>query len=255
MLEKVFAVILALFVFVSYLVYFFKTDSFNHSVRKWRKGLYAIFIVGLMLALLFEAIEITEWKELLILGSFVFLADLGVLLTPSVSKFLNTEFEYESYVEEVIKNNNQIRSGNMQRANRMSIMIQNIDDYFDGFVLTNDQEQLEEYLREYTDHFGLKVSLFLMNFGTNGVLADEIKQTLDRIEVNYLMELGNKKDSYNKTLVKSEIVSIEEYGIMIVPILTQGYAMLAVLRSGRGEVLEIDSTHIVNLTYLYYNFT
>ncbi|MEK3955746.1 MULTISPECIES: type II toxin-antitoxin system SpoIISA family toxin [unclassified Psychrobacillus] len=252
---QIFAGVLAIFVLASYIVYFFMTDKYNYNVRKWRKGLYTLFVLGLMVALFFEIVGIEDWKDLLILGSFVFLADLGVLLTPSVSKFLNTEFEYESYVEEVIKNNNQIRNGNMQRANYMSTMIQNIDDYFHGFVLTNDQEQLEEYLRVYTEHFGLKVSLFLINFGSSSSLADDIKLSLDTIELNYLLDLGNKKDSFKKTLAKSEIVSIEQHGIMIVPILTQGYAMLAVLRSGRGEVLEIDSTHIVNLTYLYYNFT
>ncbi|MFC0273428.1 type II toxin-antitoxin system SpoIISA family toxin [Metabacillus herbersteinensis] len=270
----VFAILNLIFFLVSPLRY-------HLSLRSIRKVLYTLFFAAVSLGLMFDQIVLSNWPFILTLASIVIFMDLTLLLTPSIMKIWNTEFQYSDYVENVIDKNEKIQQGTMRRVGTMSEMIQNAGEYFSGIAIPNtakeESDQLENYLSTYSNQYGFLVQLWDVEWGKSDESKEEedlidltlenlteeeeelaflegIDEVLTRIERLNSFDLGIERESYITSLSQSEIISLIKEDSMIVPVFMNEKNLFVVLKNQKGTLLEVDAVHITNLIYLYHSF-
>lgn len=247
-----------------------------------RKGLYTLFIGAIATGLVFDAIKFSNWQFLLTLTAVVIFIDLTILLTPSILKIWNAEFQYNDYVEQIVIENDKYIKATTNRVTAMSEMIQEVNVYFSNLIATTSEERnqlLEEYLKEYASPFGFTIQVWEINHvyipvdsisdkDKEGLTPSEvqtlandlgilkgIRQSLIDIELLNTFEFQKHLEKYIASLYNSEIISLIKDDAMIVPVYLNVRDLLIVLKKGKGELLEVDAIHITNLTHLFYSNT
>lgn len=278
---KLFVIILLLFVIGNF-IYFLKSQvNYSLHLRTLRKGLYTLFIVALGLGILVDEIKLTNWQFILTLAAIIIFIDLAILLTPSILKIFSAEFQYADYVENIIKTNDKREKSTLNRANTMSEMIQLAEDDlkngpYTNNVIRDEIEELEEYLRQYSDQYGFIIQIHKLDysplplseipskdtreidFEELEVLSEQlgfvksIEKCLNEIERLNSFILGEHRQSYIDALSNLKIVSLLNEDSMVVPLDMGKRQFLIVLKNDKGELLEIDAIHIINLTYIFF---
>ncbi|MGD6803430.1 type II toxin-antitoxin system SpoIISA family toxin [Rossellomorea vietnamensis] len=275
---KIFVGVILVFA-VGNLIFFMSNSMQYHlKLRTLRKALYTLFIGALSFGIITGETDITNWEFILTLMGVVVFIDLSLLLTPSIMKIWNTEFQYSDYVENVIVKNEKIQKGTMRRVGTLSEMIQGAGHYFSGLPLAESEaeqrQQLENYLGEYASQYGFSVQIWDIVYEAPGLTQDEesagreesdlspeelayfesLKDVLNRIERLNSFDIDNERDAYLESLFQSEIISVIKENSMIIPVFMNERTMLVVLKNDKGELLEVDAVHITNLIYLFYSF-
>ncbi|WP_227522126.1 type II toxin-antitoxin system SpoIISA family toxin [Bacillus solitudinis] len=278
---KAYIVIMLVFVVGNFAFFFFSPLKYHLSLRTIRKALYTLFIGAIIVGLLVNEVKLSNWQFLLTLTAIVIFIDLALLLTPSIMKIWNTEFQYSDYVENIIMTNRKIQKGTMRRVGTMSEMIQDAGTYFSELQkeeLRDKKKQLEKYLRMYAEKYGFLVQLWDLEYDPIEAthLSSKQKEGLEEAEINSLadnfgflegikrvlsdierlnsFEFGKEKEVYAESLFQSEIVSLISEDSMIVPIYLDDGNMIVILKNEKGELLEVDAIHITNLIVLFYTF-
>ncbi|MCM3393093.1 type II toxin-antitoxin system SpoIISA family toxin [Cytobacillus oceanisediminis] len=278
---KIYVIALLVFSVANLLFFVFKPIQYHLSLRTLRKALYTLFIGAISIGLLVNEIQMSNWQFILTLAIIVVFMDLAILLTPSILKIWNAEFQYTDYVEDIIKTNDKIQTATVYRVQAMSEIIQTRNGLFmngTGILhINNSSSGLESYLREYANKFGFDVQVWELqrsDFTSNqlsgaerdGLSVEEIESlveayrltealynVLDDIKNLNSFDYGEELDSHVEALAQSAVVSLIDNESMLVPVFMTDYDdFIVVLKNGRGEVLEVDAIHITNLVYLYY---
>lgn len=276
---KIFVLILLVFVIGNF-IYFFKSQT-NYSLhlRTLRKGLYTLFIVAIGIGLLLDEINLANWQLILTLTAIIVFIDIAILLTPSILKIFNTEFQYMDYVESIITTNDKREKATIDRVNSMSELIQLAGEDFkdrQNVVQRSEIEELESYLHHYSDQFGFTVQIFELTYSPVPLseLSYNDKRDLDEEELIILSEqlgfvkgietclnkieklnsfnLAEGRQLYSEELSNLKIVSLLKEDSMIVPVDMGKRQFLIVLKNSKGELLEVDAVHIINLIYIFY---
>ncbi|MGG7620821.1 type II toxin-antitoxin system SpoIISA family toxin [Bacillus coreaensis] len=277
-----FAWLILVFVVGNFLFFCFAPLKYHLSLRTLRKALYTLYIGAVTVGLIIGEVSLGNWQFLLTLTGTIIFIDIAVLLTPSILKIWKAEFQYTDYVENIILTNNKIQKATIKRVVSMSDMIQNAGEYFENLaeVETDDKkrEQLEDYVKLYTEKFGLIFQIWEVNNEavSMDILSDQevqglndeelnalltemgfmegIKTTLNRIDDLNTFDVAEELDSYVNSLYQVEIVSLIKDDAMIIPVFMNEKNVLVVLKTAKGELLEVDGVHVTNLIYLYYSY-
>ncbi|MGP4077495.1 type II toxin-antitoxin system SpoIISA family toxin [Halobacillus sp. K22] len=266
--------VLLIFAIGNYLFFLWDQQKYWFSLPKIRKALYTLFVSGLAAGVLMGETDLSNWSFILTLTAVIIFMDLALLLTPSIMKLWKAEFEHTNDLQTIILTYEKVRKANYRRVETMSAMIQDAHNYFteDYFPMLSRAKDIEKYLQEYTDLYGISVQVSPLNVvppeynpGWEGMSEEEIYEyeevqpvyeailrQLDTIEATHNFEMGRYKEEYADFLLQYEVVSLMEGEGMIVPVINREEQYLIVLKSEHGEVLEIDALHIVNLTTLYH---
>ncbi|RLQ94238.1 type II toxin-antitoxin system SpoIISA family toxin [Falsibacillus albus] len=228
----------------------FRQMEYYLVLRMLRKTFYVIFVVGLGIGVIVGDLEPADWKLILQLAAVIVFIDISVLLTPSIMKIWNTEFQYGDFFKDTIQKNDAIQRNMVKKTNYMSYMLQQTTLPFEGEPVT-----LHQYLNIYAEQFGLSVFVYeLGNSIEEGELRASIRSTLSTITNTYNIEELDT-DDIAVMLFESEIVSLDGEDLMIIPAYPSSANMvLAVLHNQNGILLEVDAIHIANLVYLYDSF-
>ncbi|MFE7062051.1 type II toxin-antitoxin system SpoIISA family toxin [Sutcliffiella sp. NPDC057660] len=279
---NIFILSLLIFALCNLVFFIVKPLAYHLFLRTMRKALYTLFIVAVALGILMNEVAISNWQFLLTLTAIVIFMDLAILLTPSILKIWNAEFQYTDYVENIIKTNDKILRATINRVEVMSGMIQQADGYFNNHVFPLDQspkERLELYLDAYGRVFGFHVQVWevepelvshsMLEISNVESLSSEeiqriedyyslqmgINQTLIEIAQLNAFDYGEEFEAHLDVLSQSTVISLIKEDSMIVPIFMDERQLLVVLKNKNGELLEVDAVHITNLIYLYYTLT
>nr|WP_198044796.1 type II toxin-antitoxin system SpoIISA family toxin [Lysinibacillus timonensis] len=277
---KLFVIILLLFVIGNF-IYFLKSQSnYNLHLRTLRKGLYTLYIGALGLGILFDEINLTNWQFILTLSGIIIFIDITILLTPSILKVFSTEFQYTDYVENIIKTNDKREKSTLDRVNTMSEMIQLAGEDFrynrSNNINRTEIEELEEYLQRYSSQYGFTNQIFEIDYVPIPIteVSSKDRRELDIEELELLTEqlgfvkgiekclneierlnsftLAENREVYIEALSNLKIVSLLNEDSMIVPVDMEQRQLLIVLKNKKGELLEVDAIHIINLVYIFY---
>jgi hypothetical protein len=281
---NIFVGVLLLFSIGNFIFFILNPLQYHFSLPTLRKGLYTIFIGAISLGLLIGEVTLSNWKFLLTLAIVIVFMDLAILLTPSILKLWNAEFKYGEYVENVIKTNEKIHKGTMNRVGTMSELIQNAGTYFSSLLAIAHSEtmkrQLQDYLNLYARQYGFSVQLWelerqpydpnripfeernqlnqqeLEAYLDNLSIMEAIEKVLMEMEHLNTFEFGEQKEAYIQSLFRLEIVSLQTEDSMIVPVFLEDddNDMLILLNNTTGELLEVDAVHITNLVYLFHSY-
>lgn len=279
---NIFILSLLIFALCNLVFFIVKPLAYHLFLRTMRKALYTLFIVAVALGILMNEVAISNWQFLLTLVAIVIFMDLAILLTPSILKIWNAEFQYTDYVENIIKTNDKILRATINRVEVMSGMIQQADGYFNNHDSPLDQspkERLELYLDSYGRVFGFQVQVWevepelvshsMLDISNVESLSSEeiqriedyyslqmgINQTLIEIAQLNAFDYGEEFEAHLDVLSQSTVISLIKEDSMIVPIFMDERQLLVVLKNKNGELLEVDAVHITNLIYLYYTLT
>lgn len=258
---KLFAVVLLSFCIANLVFFLAAPAKYNLSLRSLRKALYTLFFGCVSAGFLLDELIPGDWVLLLTLAGIVVFLDIAVLLTPSIMKIWNAEFQYSDYVENVINKNEKIHEGTMRRVGTMSEMIQNAGNYFDNVLPPESEEeekqQLQNYLSKYSSTYGFSFQLWELEADPASEeyeFTEAVYSALSRIETLNSFTYGSELDAYAASLSQSEIISLIKEDSMIVPVYMEQRSIFVVLKNEKGTLLEVDAVHITNLIYLYYSF-
>ncbi|KGR73651.1 type II toxin-antitoxin system SpoIISA family toxin [Ureibacillus manganicus] len=275
---KIFILILLLFVIGNF-IYFYKSQA-NYSLhlRTLRKGLYTLFIGAIGIGILIDEVDLSNWQLILTLASIIVFIDIAILLTPSILKIFNTEFQYMDYVENIITTNDKREKATIDRVNSMSELIQlaGVDLIDHQTNKRSEIEELDSYLERYSEQYGFKIQIYELNYSPVPLseLSYNDKRDLDEDELILLSEqlgfvkgietclnkieklnsfnLEENRQLYIEELSNLKIVSLLNEDSMIVPVDMEKRQLLIVLKNSKGELLEVDAVHIINLIYIFY---
>lgn len=275
---KIFILILLLFVIGNF-IYFYKSQA-NYSLhlRTLRKGLYTLFIGAIGIGILIDEVDLSNWQLILTLASIIVFIDIAILLTPSILKIFNTEFQYMDYVENIITTNDKREKATIDRVNSMSELIQlaGVDLIDHQTNKRSEIEELDSYLERYSEQYGFKIQIYELNYSPvplselsyndkrdlnedELILLSEqlgfvkgIETCLNKIEKLNSFNLGENRQLYIEELSNLKIVSLLNEDCMIVPVDMEKRQLLIVLKNNKGELLEVDAVHIINLIYIFY---
>lgn len=216
-----------------------------------------MFLIGLGIGLWAAKISIKEWPLILELAAIIIFIDLTIMLTPSIMKIWSAEFNYTDFIEKTIESNEKIQRNTVKKINHLSTIIQEISSFLttDG-IKNNTLDTLKEFIQQYTDEFGFKTFVFEIKGIDEQEIKNDIKISLDRISNLCNFEYPENIDTYTQALFDSDIVSIIDEEILIVPVFLNNnntdHDILIVIKNSEGILLEIDAIHIVNLVHIFY---
>lgn len=250
---KIFILILIIFIGISLLISILSPIRYKNSLNTIRKFYYSFFTVTILIALIFEETSINNWPFLLSLAGIIIFIDISIILTPMISKFFQAEFIYEA--ESLAELGEKTIDTLILRAAHMSDLIQLVEvDLWTGED-DNYLISLDNYLKKYTEKFGIKAEVFKLNTKTRGTLTsdmlreDEINGKME--EFLYLYSI-NPLTEWVEALKKSKIVSTKDESFFVVPVYMEQRELLIVLLVDKGNLFTIDAIHITNLVYMYY---
>lgn len=190
----------------------------------------------------------------------IIFVDITVLMTPSILKIWQTEFQTDSeFFEETILKNERIQRAMVTKVGIMSVILQESNFYFEKRPIPNDWNQyvneLNEFVNQYCQEFGLYVQirdLSITEFDLEIDIKEKIKQELQKID--RINNFGFKESNiveYIEALFNTEIISLVDNDSMLVPIYLEDHSLIIVLKNNKGILLEVDGVHIANLVHLF----
>lgn len=264
MVGKICVALIVLFAIYSCIVAIVKPNHFDLNLKKHRRVLYTIFIATTGGGVVFGGLELEEWPYVVSLASIVVFTDLAVLLTPSILRIWQAEFLTGSeLLEETLKENERLIKDTMAKVSFMSYMIQDSIYYFEKRPIpeTNDEymEELDWYLHQYGDRFGLKIDVrqYDVNQETDLEISVQEKIRENLLHMKDIHNLGmeeSRLEEYITSIYNSEIITIEEDETFIVPVQLPEYHFIVVIKEGKGIPIEIDGIHTANLVHIYDSF-
>lgn len=231
-------------------------------MNRLRKTLYTLYIGAILMGLLTEEIAMSNWKLLLTLSAFVLFIDLAILLTPSITKIWNAEFQYSEEVEENLEKNDRLLNSTLYRVQTMSNIIQNAGAYIDDLPFDEEgrMRSLKSFVDVYGIKYGLKTDLWEINsvYEVNEVSSEELKELISEqftlISEMYGFEQDDKREENIELLANSSLIFVSNDDFILIPVFMKGNNMIVAIENKKGELLEVDGVHITNLIFLHQSF-
>ncbi|MDY0404358.1 type II toxin-antitoxin system SpoIISA family toxin [Virgibacillus sp. 179-BFC.A HS] len=256
MFMKLFFSVLLLYVIGNLL--FYTVSKFHYAIHSTliRKGLYTLFIAGLLVGLILGEIDDSDWKTILELAIGIIFIDLGVFQTPNILRIWSAEFQYANEIEENIS----MSKDRIQYMNRKSSFFSTIvqkaqDDLADNAPITSQEEfqnQLLDFVNQYADAFGFSTRVHVLtdDLEQEHEIKAEITQILYKTENLYNITIKDKQDVEASLFdAQSYVTSDERHAI--IPIYEGDNNFLLTLAAHEGNIIEIDLFHIINLVILF----
>lgn len=249
-----------------------KPDKYVENQQFLRKVFYFVFITFLIFETGFKEIDITDWKTLSVFVIFSVFIDLTIFQTPSITKFLNAEFQESNYVVKTIQKNEEALEYTNKKVQNLTEVISKTPLYFeDKDFVTNwrkYKEELIEYLNLYTDTFQFHIAIFGFKLiESEEELTPEIEKVFNKVEICYNKSISDAewRNELTKNLSDGQAINFINKGedkesvhnrdfkkdIWIVPFYGESYNMLIGLRSTGIELNGIDASHILNLAKIF----
>lgn len=249
-----------------------KPDKYVENQQFLRKVFYFVFITFLIFETGFKEIDITDWKTLSVFVIFSVFIDLTIFQTPSITKFLNAEFQESNYVVKTIQKNEEALEYTNKKVQNLTEVISKTPLYFeDKDFVTNwrkYKEELIEYLNLYTDTFQFNIAIFGFKLiESEEELTPEIEKVFNKVEICYNKSINDSewRDELIKNLSDGQAINFINKGedkesvhnrdfkkdIWIVPFYGESYNMLIGLRSTGIELNGVDASHILNLAKIF----
>ena len=264
MVGKICVALIVLFAIYSCVMAIVRPSQFDLNLKKQRRVLYTIFIATTGSGVVFGGLELDDWPYVVSLASIVVFTDLAVLLTPSILRIWQAEFLHGSeLLEETLKENERLIRDMMAKVSFMSFLIQDAIYYFEKKPIPETDEdylaELEQYLQQYGDRFGLNIDVRQYEIDPNTDLEVSVQAKI-RQELLIMKDMHNigmelsRLEEYIVSIYNGEIITLEEDETFIVPVQLPKYHFIVVIKKGKGTPIEIDGIHTANLVHIYDSF-
>ncbi|MGC4377149.1 type II toxin-antitoxin system SpoIISA family toxin [Fictibacillus sp. Mic-4] len=236
-------------------MYWIKEERFEEHSGLLRKALYTIFVAGLLMGFVLEAIDFKDWKFLLQLAGLVVFVDLAIYQTPHIVKIWSAEFREGDKIVKTLKQNVKTIQFMRKKASVFSILLQSGEELFaskpSSFDFDHYRQGLLQTLVQYTNEFGIEANIYQIEGMENEEeLQGCILNVLHRIENLYNVDMPDKKN-VAMDLQQAQVCSLEEDRYAIIPIYGTRFNILIVLSAKAEPIMEIDTQHVISLTTIY----
>lgn len=271
---KIYMGVLLLFMAGNLAWYIWKPDLCEMRLRTIRKALYTLFLASVAAGLMVGEIGFADWQAVLFLMLMTVFTDVALLLTPNILKIGNAEFQYDSYIENVVKENQKVHAATLHRVQSLSEIIQRTDEYIARLPAAGTGDfvgDLQRYLEQYSRIYGFSIRIWRIEpktmdaglipiqtriFMNQGEIIEMltgigIESALDEMERWLTVDFGDEKEDYVASLMDSAIVTVPNEEMMIVPVYLGDVVYLILLKNERGQLYEVDGIHIANLAHLF----
>lgn len=241
-----------------------------------RKLLYTLHTLAIGTGLFVDELQLSNWQFILMLSMIVVFMDLGLVLTPNITKIWNTELKKEeSIIDQAVLKMETITKSNYTRINFFASLLkeasQNLGDK-DTKTPEEWDKQLYQFVRSYTDTFGLSLKMWTVDYSTIDTSIVDLKErlwrkskdvfekalkltiieTLQHIENSLTISFLDKKENIADDLCDERFLIQDN--ILVVPVsFHQKKLYLFVVREDKGAPLDIDAYYIAGVANLYFN--
>lgn len=247
-------VVLCLYVLVSLSLYVGNTTLYTMYSTMLRKGLYSLFIILMGIGMLLGDIDYTNWAFLLSSAAAVVFIDLSIFQTPNILKIWSAEFQHaDTIVENIKKNEKRIQHMNM-KSNVFTMIVQSTEELLSTIGPLNSREnykkELLTFLQNYTDQFDFQVHVYYLpeEFYPEGLFLQHIENALFKIGHTYNVVFDDK-EAIRDELFQANVYPFEKN--VIIPIYEGTHNFLLVVSSDQEDIIEIDTTNIINLVTIF----
>ncbi|SDM17014.1 Toxin SpoIISA, type II toxin-antitoxin system [Paenibacillus sp. OK060] len=232
------------------------------NIRKTSYTIMALIYFGMILA---GHILLNDWVQAVQFASIAIFIDLAILETPSIQKIGNTEFKKnDQIIEKTIRDNERIILSSFQKTAQFTAVVQYSQHHLTE--LTDEQKDqlpewdlyssmLKEYLRYYTDTFGLRISTTSIQFDSDlEIRMNKIRNSLSQIErSNSILIPEENKEEMSKELAEAAVYVVEEGNTICVPFFgTSNSFIITIQAAESGAILNgMDANNIVNLVQIF----
>lgn len=249
---------MALVIYVSANLVFYMVNKLQYSVHSTliRKGLYTLFVLGVLYGVLLGEVDYQDWKLLLQMSALVAFIDLSLFQTPNILKFWSAEFQHADTIEENIKKNEErLEFMNRKSSVFTEIMQEAMDELTGGPAITNKESyknELEDFLKKYTDEFDFSVRIFFLpdDLEKEDEIKQGILQIVSRVENIYNCTI-EEKETVQESLFRAEAYVFDNERHVIIPIYEGDKNFLITLSANQENIIEIDLANIINLVTVF----
>ncbi|QAS54764.1 type II toxin-antitoxin system SpoIISA family toxin [Halobacillus litoralis] len=246
---------------------------YRDNKRKFRRSLYALFIVILGIGYMLSVYTLENWQTLVTLAIVIIFADISVFSTPVIRKAGKFEFEQEQEINEYVEAYKKNELGLLMKVNKCTEQIQNAKEICGR--IDNDlsyERSLEEFLQVYCDKFRINPYVYKIDANADDeYFLNALGETIDTIAHRHTINFStmsasfNTEEDFNESAAKdkvfemlfdAEFIEIERPNIerfIIIPIYTMDKTLIVVLQTDKGIIDNVDGPHITNLTYTFEN--
>lgn len=250
--------IVLLIIYVLANLIFYMISRFYYAVLSTllRKGLYTLFIVGILWAYLNGQLDYLDWKIILQMVAAVIFVDLSIFQTPNILKIWSAEFQYgDAIVDNIKKNEARIQYMN-RKLNVYSKIIQVAEDDLNPMPAAATEviyeRELRKFLEKYTNEFDFSLRFHFLpdDMDQEDTVKESIVTALDRIENLFNVTVGNKGDVTN-SLFDAKTYAFDSEQLAVIPIYGGSRNFLIILSAKEGSVIEVDLMNIINLVTIF----
>ncbi|MCD7035513.1 type II toxin-antitoxin system SpoIISA family toxin [Metabacillus sp. GX 13764] len=253
MFTELFLLAVLVFILLSLFFYIRYQVVYSMHLGLFRKSLYALFCIGIIIGSITHSIAFSDWQLLLKAAGFIVFIDLAIFQTPNIQKIGSAEFQHTDLIEKTITQNEKTISFMRRKSSVFSFLVQ------EGEWMTNEadpiasfkdyERQLTFIIQQYTSQFDFDFRIYELADTEEHTFDEGIIQILSSTENIYNIDIPNKED-VTENLAHAQTISFDEDKIVLIPIYSH-YSYLIVLSANKGPIMEIDAIHLVNLVSMF----
>lgn len=252
-----FFLVILIYVCGSLILYLISRFQYSVHTTGMRKGLYTIFLFGIILAFGLEEIEYTNWHLLFQLTVFIIFVDLSVFQTPNILKIWSAEFKHaDTIAENAIENEKRLQYMN-RKSNVFTTILQQAEDHLTGLPNISSksayEEELKSFIGQYSNQFDFSIKIYFLpnDLEDENLIKDEILAGLKQWENIFNLSYDPKQlEEAQLTLNNAQVFAYDEKHV-IIPIYDGRYNLLMKVTANQEDIIEIDTTNLINLTTIF----
>ncbi|MEH7611665.1 type II toxin-antitoxin system SpoIISA family toxin, partial [Gottfriedia acidiceleris] len=239
--------------------YWMDSKSFHNNLGRIRRTYYTLYLIVMAIGVITSNLDFKNWKLLTEISALVVFIDLAVFLCPNILKIWSAEFKYEDEVREALTESKRMILKSAKKAENFSKVIQETVVYFDNKPLPQSTEeyvnQLSEYLKLYSDTFGMAISIFIFDSPISEEdKKNKIQSQITKMSIRHAINFSTiEEDKTNmiKSFSNGETIILKEEKLISIPYFGNYYSMIVTLEAGDVAVDGIDASYISNLLYIF----
>ncbi|RXI96284.1 hypothetical protein DS745_21365 [Anaerobacillus alkaliphilus] len=212
---------------------------------------------GIILAFGLREIEYTNWQLLLQLTAFIIFVDLSVFQTPNILKIWSAEFKHADTIAANAKENEKRLQYMNKKSNVFTTILQQAEDYLTGISnITSKnsyEKELKSFIWQYTSQFDFSIKIFFLpdDLEDEDAVKNEILIGLKQWENIFNLSFNHSKLEEAQLILNNAQVFAYDGKHVIIPIYDGRYNLLMKVTANQEDIIEIDTTNLINLTTIF----
>lgn len=252
-----FFTVIVLYVLFVIIYYWLWNKEYWNNLGRIRRTFYVLYILLIGIGFVFGKVDVKDWKSVTETTALAVFVDLAVFQNPNILKIWSAEFKHDNEILETLKQQANTILKSAKKVEKFSQVIQSTNSYFSQKTIpqneTEYRDELNDYIRTYSETFGFLISLFLFPVPTTEEeKKNHLKSQIQNIGMRHACEFSDDQtEEMMEKLSKGEIIPLRQEELISIPYYGSKYSILVTVEAKDVPVDAVDASHVSSLLYIF----